>query len=119
MGRVEELLGPNLNVADAEIVSIDFHRAGPSIKLVLLAPFIRNYTAEYVFTFIFDDVDDIRLENFNHLNVLMGLVLKPQDERVAALFASKYGAELSFTYRTASVIDIEESSRKLDPPFAT
>ena len=92
----EELLGHHINLSNAEVVSVHLDRRVPSITIVVFVPFINNYTTPYILTFVFDDVDNIQLENFNHQNVLMNFVLEPQEGRIAASFWSKFGVEIFF-----------------------
>ncbi len=106
---LEELLGHDLNLSDAEITSIHLDRNEPSITITIRVRSNRNYKVVCLLTMLFYDIDDLLLENFNHQNIIMGLVFQPKQSRIMANFSSKFGAELSFTYQTGQVVSIEET----------
>jgi Immunity protein 50 len=103
---------------DAEILSIGLDRSGVAISIRILTWIERGGTF-YEVSFRFDDIENLVLQDFNHQNVMWGLVLTETTEerfatgnfenRVKVEIDSVFGATCSFTCRGGSVVSVEET----------
>lgn len=117
LARIKEITGPDLNFHDAEILSVNLERQGPSITVHVVTASIDDYSKSYLLALRFEGIEDVILEGFNHQNVIQGLVFRPQATGIAARFASLFGVELSFVYQKGRVVSVEETSIKCGHPI--
>lgn len=115
---------------DAEILSITLDRNTVSASFTLLVPkFVDGtLTSTIEVVFLFDDIEEFRLENFNHQNVVSTLTFEPvtqaldnssdQPPRIRVDLDSLFGAWSQFTCSQVHVASANESTQRLgDPPY--
>ena len=115
--------GPDFNVADSEIISIkldrNLNRGAPSLTMHIWAYEFRRATYQQEITLRFEDIFDLVLDDFNHQNVLSCVQFSEckelrwadtEEPVFRAEWHSKFGASLSFTYKSASVVFMSEKT---------
>ena len=98
---------------DAEVLSIAFDREGPTCTLrvhafettsAVNANGFNVHKRHVVVTFRIDEITEMRLEDFNHQNALMGLrIVRSSDEGLRVDLDPAYGLSGSFDGRSISI----------------
>ncbi len=113
---------------DAEVLSIELNRTGPSkIKVHTFATTNRvNPKGFYIcdkhciVTFTLDDITDVEFAHFNHQNVLSSLAFGRENEELMMTFWASYGVEgtvkaRKFTIEVTAGIPAGSQYKKIEP----
>ena len=125
---LENIYGSWPSFHDAEILSIKMYRDEESGKnCTLVASFylyetksINEGTAQFeiictnenIATIEFQGIENIKLEGFNHQNVIDELQLKQKDKSIFVEFESIFGVQCSFFCSKITVLGVEAKSSK-------
>jgi len=100
---------------DAEVISIQLDRDGPSLIMETYVfqttseKDLRGYfrrANECHITFLFEDVEDVSLTDFNHQNVLAGFRLSRRNDLVEVWIDSLFGLEGHFLCKRMKVVSV-------------
>ena len=130
--KVQEALQWEPSFHDGEIITIVLHRdldrpldgAGPSLDISIWAPHYAEgrqslrTIQEYLITLRFEGIENLKIEEFNHQNVIQTLVVDQAESRLKVGFFSLFGAEVSFTCARARVAGIVPVRRMSGRPLA-
>jgi hypothetical protein len=104
---------------DAEVHRVEFDRTGPAGRPC--ATFVIHvfdqadevdkdgYLHRRVSVLVrlrFEDVEDLRLEDFGIQNVIDSLVIQPEESRHTVAFQATYGIDCTFTCAVMEVLDV-------------
>jgi hypothetical protein len=112
--KLEKAFGSWPSFHDAEVLNVELSRQSPSMKLELFTfltdkEFISNgmyrRTNECVVTFVFSEIESLELFDFNHQNVIAGLVIEhPGNFNVAV--EGVFGMTARFSCRDIAVTEV-------------
>lgn len=114
---VSDVLGEWPGFHDAEILSIFLERKGdPSATLVVQAiPYSPDRKLpESLITVKFEGLASLDLLNFNHQNVIGVLDITVDGDEKHLKIRALNGAEVSFTFKRATVLEVERLSEAED-----
>jgi hypothetical protein len=111
--KVESAFGRWPSFHDAEVHRIVFERAMPSVEVVIHAWNMSDevnekgqyrLTHHHLVSLVFDGVSEVKLDGFNHQNVLSDLLIEPiQGGQLRVELCNCFGVSSSFIAKRARV----------------
>ena len=130
--EIERIFGYQPTFHDSEVLSLGLDRGGPSMSIRL--PSAVRIRAEnraerivhYEVTLCFDNVDNVKLEGFNHQNVVGSIELSSvenndvgrgqAESRIFVNVYSIFGLGGSFTCSKGEIMNVRETDLQLGHP---
>ena len=117
--KLFDVLMRPLNFHDGEVLKLILDRTGPTLTVDVLLTNLSPARYEglppgdespHLVTIRFDGVEDLRLADFNHQNVIQELVLTQEEGRLKVEAPSLFGADFSLTCSGAVIVGIKPTT---------